>query len=100
MGKEFSFTPRKVPRIQTKYRRIISKLPHPDSVATLEKLRQFEPQSMRGQPPLVWDRAEDIFVYDKYGNKWLDGSSGVLATNCGHGAPEVRQAIIDQVNNG
>ena len=55
---------------------------------------------MRGQPPLVWDRAEDIFVYDKYGNKWLDWSSGVLVTNCGHAAPEVRQAIIDQVNSG
>ena len=75
-------------------------LPHPDSVPTLEKLRRFEPQAMRGQPPLVWDRAEDIFVYDKYGNRWLDWSSGVLVTNAGHGAPEVRQAIIDQVNSG
>src|SRR5262252_4570986 len=100
MGKEFSITPREVPRVETKYRRVVTPLPHPDSVATLEKLRQLEPQSMRGQPPLVWDRAEDIFVYDKYGNKWLDWSSGVLVTNCGHGAPEVRQAIIDQVNSG
>ncbi len=55
---------------------------------------------MRGQPPLVWDRAEDIFVYDKYGNQWLDWSSGVLVANSGHGAPEVRRAIIEQVNSG
>src|SRR5437867_12658993 len=55
---------------------------------------------MRGQPPLVWERAEDIFVFDNYGNKWLDWSSGVLVTNAGHGAPEVRQAILDQVNRG
>ncbi len=100
MGKEFSITPRAVPPVETKFRKIHTPLPHPDSVATLEKLRQFEPQSMRGQPPLVWDRAEDIFVYDKYGNRWLDWSSGVLVTNAGHGAPEVRQAIIDQVNSG
>jgi 4-aminobutyrate aminotransferase/(S)-3-amino-2-methylpropionate transaminase len=100
MGREFSITPQPVPRIETRFRRITSPLPHPDSVPTLEKLRQFEPQSMRGQPPLVWDRAEDIFVFDKYGNKWLDWSSGVLVTNCGHGAAEVRQAIIDQVNSG
>jgi len=100
MGKEFSTTPRDVPLVDTRHRRIISKLPHPDSVAVLEKLRQFEPQSMRGQPPLVWDRAEDIYVYDRYGNKWLDWSSGVLVTNSGHGAPEVRRAIIDQVNSG
>ncbi len=100
MGKEFSIAPRVVPRVETKYRRIVTPLPHPDSLATLERLRQYEPQSMRGQPPLVWERAEDIFVYDKYGNRWLDWSSGVLVTNCGHGAPEVRQAIIDQVNSG
>src|ERR1051326_5283612 len=100
MGKEFSITPRQVPRVDTKFRRIVTDLPHPDSIATLEKLREFEPQSMRGQPPLVWDRAEDIFVYDKYGNQWLDWSSGVLVTNAGHGAPEVRQAILDQVNSG
>src|SRR5205085_3979479 len=88
------------PKVETKYRRIGTPIPHPDSVATLEKLRQFEPISMRGQPPIVWDRAEDVFVYDKYGNQWLDWSSGVLVTNAGHGAVEIRQAIIDQVNSG
>lgn len=100
MGKEFSMIPRSVPRVETKYRRIVSPLPHPDSVPTLEKLRRYEPRSMRGQPPLVWDRAEDISVYDKHGNRWLDWSSGVLVTNAGHGAPEIRQAILDQVNSG
>src|SRR5438552_6299135 len=100
MGKEFSFTPRRVPRVETKHRRITPPLPHPDSLATIEKLRQFEPQSMRGQPPLVWERAEDVYVYDKHGNQWLDWSSGVLVANCGHGAPEVRQTIVDQVNSG
>src|SRR5271170_3273591 len=98
MGKEFCIIPHPVPRVATKFRRIVSSLPHPDSLATLETLRQFEPQSMRGQPPVVWDRAEDIFVFDKYGNQWLDWSSGVLVTNAGHGAPEIKQAILDQVN--
>ena len=100
MRKEFRLTPRNVPIIETRFRRIVTPLPHPNSVATLEKLRQFEPQSMRGQPPLVWDRAEDIFVYDKYGNQWLDWSSGVLVANSGHAAAEVRKAIVDQVNSG
>lgn len=100
MGKEFSITPRDVPPVETKFRRIATKIPHPDSVPTLEKLRKYEPTSMRGQPPIVWEKAEDIFVYDKYGNKWIDWSSGVLVTNAGHGAPEVRKAIIDQVNSG
>ena len=100
MGKEFSITPVNVPKVETKYRRITTALPHPDSVPTLERLRKFEPISMRGQPPIVWDRAEDIFVYDKYGNRWLDWSSGVLVTNAGHGPKEIRDAIINQVNSG
>ena len=99
MGKEFSIEPRTVPRVETKFRRVVTALPHPDSVPTLEKLRKFEPISMRGQPPLVWDRAEGIFVYDKYGNQWIDWSSGVLVTNAGHAAPEICQAIIAQVNS-
>ena len=100
MGKEFSIAPKNVPRLETKYRRIVSPLPHPDSLPTLETLRRFEPQSMRGQPPVVWERAEDIFVFDKHGNRWLDWSSGVLVTNSGHGPPEIRQAIVAQVSSG
>lgn len=99
MGKEFSIISRSVPAVQTRFRRICTPLPHPDSIATLERLRKIEPQSMRGQPPIVWDRAEDIFVYDKYGNQWLDWSSGVLVTNAGHAAPEVCDAIRKQVDS-
>ena len=100
MGKEFDITPVDVPKVETQYRRIVTQIPHPDSVKTLESLHQSEPISMRGQPPVVWERAEDCQVYDKHGNMWLDWSSGVLVTNAGHGMPEVRQAIIDQVNSG
>src|SRR5437764_15021223 len=100
MGKEFSIVPKTVPHVETKFRRIVTPLPHPDSVATLEKLRKFEPISMRGMPPIVWDRAEDYFVFDKHGNRWLDWSSGVLVTNAGHGPKEVRDAIIAQVQSG
>jgi 4-aminobutyrate aminotransferase-like enzyme len=100
MGKEFNITPVVVSPVETPHRRIASAIPHPDSVATLEKLRALEPISMRGMPPLVWDRAEDVSVYDKHGNRWLDFSSGVLVTNAGHGTKEVREAIIAQVERG
>ncbi len=93
-------TPRKVARVQTKYRRIVTDIPVPESIPILERLRQFEPRSMSGQPPVVWDRAEGIQVYDRWGNMWLDWSSGVLVTNAGHGHPAIRQAIIDQVEHG
>ena len=66
----------------------------------LERLRQFEPASMSGQPLVVWDRAEGIQVFDRWGNMWLDWSCGVLVTNAGHNHPKIRQAILDQVNHG
>jgi len=100
MGKEFSITPQPQPRVETRYRRIVTPLPHPDSLPTLETLRRLEPLSMRGQPPLVWERADNFSVFDKYGNRWIDWSSGVLVTNAGHGAPEIKKAIIDQVQSG
>jgi 4-aminobutyrate aminotransferase-like enzyme len=98
MGKEFNTTPQNVPHVTTKYRRIQTAIPHPDSVATLELLRKYEPLSMRGMPPIVWDHAEDVSVFDNFGNQWLDWSSGVLVTNSGHSSPEICDAIRAQVD--
>lgn len=92
--------PRDVPKVETKYRRIVTPIPVPDSIPILERLRQFEPRSMGGQPPVLWDRAEGIQVYDRWGNMWLDWSSGVLVTNAGHCHPKIQQAIRDEVDHG
>jgi len=99
MAREYSLTPRSVPRVETKYRRILTDLPSPQSVATLEKLQTFEPIAMRGQPPIVWDRAEGFQVYDASGNCWIDWSSGVLITNAGHGRQEIVDAIVRQAQS-
>ena len=86
-------TPRPVPAVQTKYRRICTKLPVPESLALLERLAKAEPRAMLGQPPIVWERAEGVNVYDAWGNVWLDWSSGVLITNAGHGPKEIADAV-------
>jgi 4-aminobutyrate aminotransferase/diaminobutyrate-pyruvate transaminase/4-aminobutyrate aminotransferase/(S)-3-amino-2-methylpropionate transaminase len=96
MAREYSLTPRRVSRVETKYRRIVTDIPAPDSLPILERLHQYEPLAMRGQPPVVWDRAEGFLVYDAYGNCWIDWSSGVLITNAGHGRPEIIHAVVEQ----
>src|SRR5258708_20391375 len=98
MAIEFDLTPKPIPRVETRYRRMITDFPAPESVAVIEKLYQYEPVAMRGQPPVVWDRAEGFQVYDAWGNCWIDWSSGVLITNCGHGRQEVIDAIVAQAN--
>ena len=55
---------------------------------------------MSGQPPVIWDKAQGCQVYDRWGNKWLDWSSGVLVTNAGHNHPKIKQAMLDQINQG
>ena len=94
MAREYSLVPRKVARVETKYRKIATDLPAPGSVPILEKLQAFEPVAMRGQPPIVWDRAEGFQVYDAWGNCWIDWSSGVLITNAGHGRQEIVDAVV------
>ena len=95
-----ALTPRDVPTVETKYRRIATPIPVPESIPILEKLRRYEPRSMSGQPLVVWDRARDCQVYDRWGNCWLDWSSGVLVTNAGHNHPKIAKAMADQINHG
>lgn len=92
--------PRSVPKVETRFRRIVTRIPVPESIPILETLRRYEPVAMTGQPPVVWDRAEGFQVYDRWGNMWLDWSSGVVVANCGHGREEMRRAIIKQVEHG
>lgn len=99
-GKVYPLEPVDVPRVATPYRRIVTPIPVPESVPILEALHRAEPRSMQGQPPVVWDRAEGCQVYDRWGNMWLDWSSGVLVTNAGHGRREMVEAIVEQAQHG
>ncbi len=99
-GRTYDLTPKEVARVSTKYREIATQIPVPESLPVLKDLHDYEPLSMRGQPPVIWDRAEGCCVYDAYGNKWLDWSSGVLVTNAGHGRAEIIEAVCRQAQHG
>ena len=78
-GNVFSSDPVAVQSIQTKYRRIKTKLPVPESLELFERLHRLETRAMHGQIPVLWDRAEGFQVYDKWGNIWLDFTSTILS---------------------
>ena len=99
-SKEFPLVPETVEQIETANRKIVTQIPVPESVALLEKLRSLEPRSMGGQPPIVWDHGDGAHVFDPYGNKWLDFSSGVLVTASGHGRKEIIDAIKGVADQG
>src|SRR5215216_3852719 len=99
MAREFDLIPRRVKRVETRFRRIVTDLPAPESIPLLERLYRCEPIAMRGQPPVVWDHAEGFQVYDGHGNQWIDWTSGVLITNAGHGRQEIVDAIVRQASS-
>ncbi|MHA1793859.1 MAG: class-III pyridoxal-phosphate-dependent aminotransferase [Promethearchaeota archaeon] len=96
----YSIEPKEVPLVDTKYRKICTKIPVPESIPLLKRLRGVEARSLHWQAPIFWDKAEGINVFDKYGNKWLDMSSGIVVTNIGHGRKEVIDAIVKQAKHG
>ncbi|MBC8470557.1 MAG: aspartate aminotransferase family protein [Planctomycetes bacterium] len=98
MAKEFPLVSIKVEPVSTKFRKLSGSIPNDETIKQIKELREAEPLSMRGQPPVIWDRAEGVNVYDAYGNMWLDFSSGVLVTNAGHGAKKIADAIISQAS--
>ena len=97
---EYDLTPVAVPHVNTKYRTIRTKIPVPESLPIFEALRESEPRSMMGQPPIVWHKADDFTVYDRWGNKWIDWSSCVLVSNAGHGRKEIRDALAGAIEQG
>ena len=98
--KEFPLTPEETQPVDTANRRIATALPVPESVPTLQRLRDLEPRSMGGQPPVIWDRGEGCRVFDPYGNMWLDFSAGVLVAASGHAHPKVTAAIAAMASRG
>ena len=93
----YSLIPVDVPVISTKYRSIRTRIPVPESLSLFESLKETEAGFMMGQPPIVWDRAEGATIHDRWGNSWIDWSSGVLIANAGHGRKEIAAALIEAI---
>ena len=88
------------PRIETAHRRIVTDLPAPGSLETLENTDRTIPIVNSFQPPIAWERSEGYQVYDGQGNCWIDFTSTAVAANSGHGHPAVRAALAKHVESG
>lgn len=97
-GWKFDLVPIQVPKVETRYRRIVTKMPVPESLEILQALDKYETTAMHGQLPVVWDRAEGFQVHDAWGNTWIDFTSTIFVTNAGHSNPRIVQALRDQLD--
>jgi 4-aminobutyrate aminotransferase/(S)-3-amino-2-methylpropionate transaminase len=93
----FRIEPEATPQIETRFRRIHTKLPVPESLETLRRATTVFPEVNCYQPPIIWDRAEGASITDPYGNRWIDFTSTAVMTNTGHGHPRIRKAVAKHV---
>src|SRR3954469_9955419 len=58
--------------------------------------KQLIPRVVGRYSPVVVDRGEGIYVWDRDGQQYMDFTSGIAVTNTGHSHPEVVRAIQEQ----
>jgi adenosylmethionine-8-amino-7-oxononanoate aminotransferase len=44
------------------------------------------------------DRGEGVYIYDKEGRQYIDGSGGAAVVNIGHGVKEIEEAMLKQAS--
>jgi putrescine---pyruvate transaminase len=49
-------------------------------------------------PPLCIEGGEGVYVTDGRGKRYIDGQGGLWNVNAGHGRPEIKQAIVEQLD--
>ncbi len=57
-----------------------------------------DPKAMAQNPPLVIDRASGVYVSDIDGRRYLDCVASLWNVNVGHNRPEVKAAIVEQLD--
>lgn len=57
-----------------------------------------DPNLVATTPPLIIERGDGVYVTDIDGKRYLDGQGGLWNVNVGHNRPEVKQAIIGQLD--
>jgi len=84
--------------ISTKHRNIVDGYELKNG-ALNKKRHELESRANKHQQPVVWHKAEDFYVSDKEGNKWIDMTAGIFTANAGHSNPAIKKAIKKQLDS-
>ena len=98
MNYKFSSNPVNVKFINTKHRLIHTPIPAPGTQQILECFGKYEPISMQGSLPIIWDRASGHTIFDMAGNKWIDFTSTIFVANTGHGNSHVAKRVKEYID--
>ncbi|WP_103863574.1 aminotransferase class III-fold pyridoxal phosphate-dependent enzyme [Aquimarina sp. I32.4] len=56
------------------------------------------PNDMLKKPPLIIKKGEGVYIEDNNGHKMIDGVAGLWNINCGYNRQEIKDAIINQLD--
>ena len=59
----------------------------------------FADNSELAKEPKIFVRGEGCYVYDMDGNRYLDTFASLLTTICGHHRPEIKAAVLEQMDH-
>ena len=90
---KFNMEPRIVDNISTENRTIKTKIPAPESLDLLNKIKKYESANAVEQLPVIWDSAKNHQIFDQWGNVWIDFTSTIFVTNSGHANDFVMKRI-------
>lgn len=51
-----------------------------------------------GLNPINAERADGVYLYDRDGRRYIDFSSQLMNVNIGHGHPQIKQAVLEQMD--
>ena len=98
MKYKFYQNPQVVKFVNTKFRKIKTKIPAPGTSKILKGLNHKESHSMHGQLPIIWKKAENFNVYDLANNKYIDFTSTIFVANIGHSNKKLKKYIYKSLN--
>ena len=58
----------------------------------------YHPNQAKEHEPIHIVRGDGVFIEDDKGNKLLDGVAGLWCVNVGHNRPEMKEAIVNQLD--
>src|ERR1700720_3489833 len=72
-------------------------IPGPKSKALGERRTNAVPRGLSSGTPVYVAKAEDAWIEDVDGNRYLDFAGGIGCLNVGHRAPRVEKAVREQL---
>lgn len=81
-----------------KFANVKTELPGPKAKELLERRKQYVPKGVSNGIPTFVEKAQGAILTDVDGNTFIDFAGAIGTINAGHCAPEVVEALHDQVD--